>query len=76
MLSEPVQITLGETTYKVEGFTQQVQSAFEQYLANQVLLTIKDGRGMLGETDYFAAAKRSFIPSEKQRLLFRGRVVH
>lgn len=49
MLSEPMLVTISGETFKCEGFTHKVKSAFEQYMHHHMILAVKGMKTSLGE---------------------------
>ncbi len=49
MLDEPILFKIKDKEYKVEGFTGEIQSAFERYFEFHALNYIKEAKSILGD---------------------------
>ncbi len=69
MLTEPETITIAGTDYKINGFTQDVQSKYEKYLQKWHLDLLLEDRDKLGD-DYLLMRKQHMVDVKRGKLSF------
>lgn len=71
MLEEPETIKIDDKEYKVEGFTQEIQKAYEKYMHRIMLTEIQSMRQELGD-DYLPLLDKHVKDRKRGFLYFGG----
>lgn len=69
MLDAPETVTIEGQEYKVQGFTQEIQSAFERYMHRHLLKELQDSKELLG-VDYLPMLEQHVRKQKRGHLNF------